>query len=58
MTKNGADVHDVYKDRGYETKTAEGVPVTHEDEFNATTTIDKISDFTLATYLMENKISM
>jgi hypothetical protein len=51
-------VHDMYETDDFKVTNENGVVVYHESKFASVSAIDDASDFTLATFLMENKVNM
>ena len=55
-TKEPEEVHDLYKDDTFVATDRNGVKIYSEDQYVETKDISEVSDFTLATFLMERKV--
>ncbi len=51
-------VYGMYEDERYQEKTQNGIEVMRDDKYTAESGIDKVSNYTLAMYLMENRVSL
>ncbi len=52
------EVYELFKDPKYKTTTPQKVEIYHDEQFQGENEIDDVSDFTLATFLMENKVKI
>jgi hypothetical protein len=52
------EVYELFKDTKYKTTTPQKVDIYHDEQFQGENEIENVSDFTLATFLMENKVKI
>lgn len=53
-----ADTYGLYDDNRYQSSTEGGIQTYRDDQYTSESKIDDVNDFTLAMYLMQNKVSL
>ena len=56
--KQHEEVFSMFEDSVYERETPQGIKVWREDQYTAENAIDDVSDFTVASYLMDNRVTL
>ena len=56
--KHPEEVFGMFEDTMYEQETPQGIKVWREDQYTAENAIDDVSDFTVASYLMDNRVTL
>lgn len=56
--KEKEDNYELYRDPKYVQTTEQNIPVYRDDQFTDHSSIDEVNDYTLGTFLMENKVKL